>query len=724
MPRRKPEHAKPTEKRPSRPVKEPASKARTYEVKEVVDDIPETRRVNKKPRIVTESRFEAANAPPKKELFTPASPSPDDLPPNLSSFVTPSGPESLAEETALPAQLTTIPVNAIPSSTEKLTEESSKSVESLETSSISEISKTEPDTKRKQVEPPPSTTKASEPRRVPHGRINTRTKANIAHKTEEQATSVPRSRVRTRPTKAEEPARATPSEPNPRPKFRAGRRRVEATAESVQDPVKTRGPSVFSAVSSQELPPRARTGRKVSSASERGNNQRNASSISRSRNGRTNNLSTSTTTTTNAPERIDLNVNSRRPTSTSTNTPEKVDLNLNSRRGSSTNAPEKVELNLNNRRGSSRRGTKTVEESNRRSINPPTSSTTNAPEKIDLNLDSRRTNVRRGSKLVESTSSQPTTSRSSHRGRNNKEASTPIPLQRRATSRTTTQRNAGPTTQQNERQSRGRLRSRSFLTLNEQQLEVLPLFETEPKIVSHNNNYDAVTIPTRTSLSRRRSLNSADDFATASTKQSQVKLNLDAVNQELPTSTQSNIRVSRQQSISVETKTEKAIRKVYKKRPNILTQKFTSTTTPEPKENQVKDSEVEVSTRKIRPLNAKKNNIKEDVKDNEKEKSEDKNVRQTVKVDEPKVSFRQVVRRVSQKVPSSKTKEKLSEELTNSQEDIGESDNYPAPFKAALQAKKSKKEVSKNILNVLCQFVPRLSEILKHNYNFAICNAG
>lgn len=177
-----------------------------------------------------------------------------------------------------------------------------------------------------------------------------------------------------------------------------------------------------------------------------------------------------------------------------------------------------------------------------------------------------------------------------------------------------------------ERQFKGRTRSRSFLTLNEQKLEVLPLFENEPRTVLPT---DYVTTSTTTSsidpsLNRRRTLNGG-------------KINVKSI----PSPT----KVSTEQSVSIETKSEKAVRKVYKKRPSLLQQ------------NKI--------TRKPTV-----------VKSNEEKEMPEKGVVEEVKV---------AVRQMGRKLPSKK-----NDDLTKSEEAIDEADNYPAPYKAALQAKKNK----------------------------------
>ncbi|KAK5643233.1 hypothetical protein RI129_007078 [Pyrocoelia pectoralis] len=212
-PRRKPDRSHVPERKPSRPVaQEPLFNRRSYEVREIVDDIPRENppRLKKKPHVVTETKFEAANVAPK-ELFTPTP-----LPANDISV-------SKSDE----------PVALLSVSTEKSTE-----------ASVEQTSAAIPELKRNKP------TEPSEIRRF-HPR---------ARNTPPKSEGPPTIKSRSKPVQKQTTTVATPPQ---RSNYRVNRRRPEPTAEASHDSLRTKGPSVFSAESAAEFPNRSRTGRKV-----------------------------------------------------------------------------------------------------------------------------------------------------------------------------------------------------------------------------------------------------------------------------------------------------------------------------------------------------------------------------------------------------------------------------------------------------------------------------
>uniref|UniRef100_A0A1Y1N250 Uncharacterized protein n=2 Tax=Photinus pyralis TaxID=7054 RepID=A0A1Y1N250_PHOPY len=202
-PRRQPE------RKPHKVAQDAIFSRRSYEVREIVDDIPRENppRLKKKPHVVTEMKFEAANAPPK-EIITP---------------------------TPLPE--TDVPVSK---PAESVAEKSTET--SVEHTSAAPI----PDLKRKSTEAPDVRRFHSRGRQLPP-------------KTEEP----PASRSRSKHVQKQPGTHTTAATTPHRSTYRVQRRRLEPTAETAHDSLRTKGPSVFSAEPAHEFPSRARTGRKV-----------------------------------------------------------------------------------------------------------------------------------------------------------------------------------------------------------------------------------------------------------------------------------------------------------------------------------------------------------------------------------------------------------------------------------------------------------------------------
>lgn len=197
--------------------------------------------------------------------------------------------------------------------------------------------------------------------------------------------------------------------------------------------------------------------------------------------------------------------------------------------------------------------------------------------------------------------------------------------------------------------TKGRFRARDFPPIiDEQKLEVLPLFEAEPKTV-------APVVKPR-SRSRTRSINHSHETIQMSATENDLKFTPKA--NEIP-----RFSVSRTQTVNVETRTETSV----KRKP--------VTRAPIVKESVIAEVNEVTSKRTVtRRKNVGLKNI----------------ISAKIKTDKPKVS-------VSQVVTSSRGKKKSEVNLTEvkksggSSEEIDEADNYPEPFKALIQAKKNKK---------------------------------
>ncbi|XP_017779980.1 PREDICTED: mucin-2-like [Nicrophorus vespilloides] len=180
---------------------------RLYEVEEVVDDIPETTRRIAKPRVITETKFEATNAP-KTKLFEPA---------------------PVAAETAPPEE-SIKPFNDVPE--KELPEDVDITTMQLEMDEVEKISSTSSSTTTTTTTPAPST-EASSSRRG----SNLRRGQRPALTTESVPTAArTRTRVRTN-RKQEDSSESTTS--SSRTNFRAGRRRPE------KETLRGRGPSIL-----------------------------------------------------------------------------------------------------------------------------------------------------------------------------------------------------------------------------------------------------------------------------------------------------------------------------------------------------------------------------------------------------------------------------------------------------------------------------------------------
>ncbi|XP_064214954.1 mucin-2 isoform X8 [Tribolium castaneum] len=206
--------------------------------------------------------------------------------------------------------------------------------------------------------------------------------------------------------------------------------------------------------------------------------------------------------------------------------------------------------------------------------------------------------------------------------------------------------------------SRSRTRSRDIPPIiDEQKLEVLPLFERESKTVR----------PLRSGNSRRRNINSAEEVETSATE--------------------NDIKVGPKppkETVVVETRTESTI----KRRKIISKVSRRSTTTSKPT---VQTSKTTVQTPKS-TIVTRKPVVKESVISEVSEVTSKRTVSRQNKAARTKTESPKFVQRGTKKSEINLTNVKSKSSVTSSEEEIDDSDNYPEQFKALLQAKKQKKE--------------------------------
>ncbi|XP_068907729.1 mucin-2-like isoform X5 [Tenebrio molitor] len=203
---------------------------------------------------------------------------------------------------------------------------------------------------------------------------------------------------------------------------------------------------------------------------------------------------------------------------------------------------------------------------------------------------------------------------------------------------------------------RSRLRSRSREVppvIDEQKLEVLPLFERETKTVR----------PVRKLVSRRRNLNSAEEVETSATE--------------------NDVKVAPKpprQSVVVETRTESSVKR---RKTNKLVTQGTKPTV----KSTIKSTTKPAVKKSVKPV------IKESVVSEVTEVTSKRTV--TRKKLLPRTNFESpgfTSRGVKKSEVNLTAVKKNKSGLTSSEEEIDDSDNYPEQFKALLQAKKQKKE--------------------------------
>ncbi|CAH0560279.1 unnamed protein product [Brassicogethes aeneus] len=207
----------------------PAIPSRTYAVQENVEDSPiESFRRQSKPRILTESRFEARNAP-KKVVSEPAS-KPDTVDELFNSYGS-----NAADKTEAATAETTVK--------QEVTSEAESSTASTE------AAKQENEIKRETTR---SQSEVTTPKTAPKRRTNViRSRVNPSQVPAE-STTTGRSRVRTRATRRPDESSSTAA-PLLRSSGRSSRRN---------------GASLFVAEESQDAPSRSRTGRRINAREE------------------------------------------------------------------------------------------------------------------------------------------------------------------------------------------------------------------------------------------------------------------------------------------------------------------------------------------------------------------------------------------------------------------------------------------------------------------------
>ncbi|XP_044255733.1 mucin-2-like isoform X1 [Tribolium madens] len=204
--------------------------------------------------------------------------------------------------------------------------------------------------------------------------------------------------------------------------------------------------------------------------------------------------------------------------------------------------------------------------------------------------------------------------------------------------------------------SRTRTRSRDIPPIiDEQKLEVLPLFERESKTVKPLRN------------SRRRNINSAEEVETSATE-NDIKIAPKPPKESVVVATRTESTIKRRKIIS------KVSRRSSTSKPTVQTSKPT-VQTPKPT----------IATRK--PV------VKESVISEVSEVTSKRTVSRQNKLARAKTETPKFVQRGTKKSEIKLTNVvKNKSSVTSSEEEIDDSDNYPEQFKALLQAKKQKKE--------------------------------
>ncbi|XP_049825520.1 mucin-3A isoform X4 [Aethina tumida] len=223
-----------------------APASRTYEVSEIVEESPiDSFKRQSKPRVLTESRFEARNAP-KKPLFEPAPSTPE---PTVDELLKSFG--SNLETTIPDISITTIKQDL------DSTSEDSEIASANNVLPSTEPSKQDNEIKKENSKAPETTTK-TEQRRPQNRRVNVVARGRATPIQTEVSTQASRTRGRTRPTRKPEVTSASTTTASTRAALRTGRRRSE-----IPEPIKSRGPSVLLAEETREAPSRSRTGRRI-----------------------------------------------------------------------------------------------------------------------------------------------------------------------------------------------------------------------------------------------------------------------------------------------------------------------------------------------------------------------------------------------------------------------------------------------------------------------------
>lgn len=223
-----------------------APASRTYEVSEIVEESPiDSFKRQSKPRVLTESRFEARNAP-KKPLFEPAPSTPE---PTVDELLKSFG--SNLETTIPDISITTIKQDL------DSTSEDSEIASANNVLPSTEPSKQDNEIKKESSKAPETTTK-TEQRRPQNRRVNVVARGRATPVQTEVSTQASRTRGRTRPTRKPEVTSASTTTASTRAALRTGRRRSETP-----EPIKSRGPSVLLAEETREAPSRSRTGRRI-----------------------------------------------------------------------------------------------------------------------------------------------------------------------------------------------------------------------------------------------------------------------------------------------------------------------------------------------------------------------------------------------------------------------------------------------------------------------------
>lgn len=697
-----------------------------------MDDIPNVNaKKTHKPRVITETRFEAANAP-KKPLYVPLPlPEdeilPEDIVANFSPQITKYSTEKIERTAATTAKEITTPIESISqvSQTDVATEEilplttnleqapELTTLEEQQPSTENEIKKvdtTTPDIRKKNLEPLQIVTPVSDARKV--GRVPVRSRAPVEGSTRTRTRPIRRqdtesseespvstTNVRTRPRvrqQQEKSIEASPTRPlRPKPI----RRRLDNPETSLGSG-RTRIPSLFSDEDTQEDTLKTRTGRKVNYASTpendsvqneekkhfqrrrpvhvkdrvtnsiettttKGENNRDVSRSYRNRNG-ARNSNRNRERTTEAPEVEEAPIPNRRTSIRSRKPllryvavdPVKIEKVARARVN---NATEKATTVRDEPSESTRSKIKTTQIENETTpftTTPPLTTKSRRVERIKPELQSES---KIEEKIVSTTAQSPSTvenRRSSFRSRvGNRRAKASSSVEETTQSpQVTTSRNdirrrsfsrrvntVEPTIKEPikevSRNSRQRTR---FIPpiIDEQKLEVLPLFESEAKTVAPI---------------RRRP--NSESMNAASSSEHQVKVGTsNEINIDAPT--------------RVETKTEKSehiqhIRTVQPTKQSIET-KVSEVVTKRKIGRQI--------VRKVK-VNKTNNNIS-DEKSNESNDNERKVVK-TVVVPKAKSLRRLEISKDN----------KVSSKLSSSEEEIGDSDNYPEPFKALIQQK-------------------------------------
>lgn len=745
------ERPKETVRKPDRKIPRPSSN-KPYEVKEVLDDIPNVnaRKIHK-PRVITETRFEAANAP-KKPLYVPL-PLPEDevLPEDLLANFGSQSTEKLVdvspkETTAATASQSTSDVSTeqILPITTNLGQSSELTTPNEQVSSteneIKKLDATTQEIKKKQPENLQIVTPVSDLRKTTRVQTRPRTTA-----TSTEETSTPKFRTRSRPARRQnsESVEVLPSTAvNTRTRVRVRpeaklpedvaapiksgrprpvRRRLDS-AEVAEASVRGRVPSLYSTENGQDGPIKSRTGRKVNyptvtendnvQISDRRSSLRRRPAHLKDRS--SNSIETTTKDETNQVR--EYNRSSRRGASRNGN---------RSNRGRTTESSHSSEEALPSspgRRSSIGRGRKVekiaegiekqFDNSNKNEVIKPktfrgrihnTERLENRPESAELRsrnkpkaadedpvtistttpaptTRSRRVDhqsrtkpeVQSESKLEESilsTTQNIATGESRRNVRNridtrrNKSSEDVVQSPETATSRTDNRRRSHSrksntveapireTTTESRDAPRNRPRVRNIPPIiDEQILEVLPLFESEVKTV--------VPIKKRLHSSRE----SANQIKISTSNEIQADSPRTRVETKTEKSEKIEIRTSKPLiKESVETKVSEVVTKRKLGRQVVRKVKINK---PEPGNvNKINDKSVETTEKTVTTVTPSRGHARAEIK-----------------------------------------KDKGKSLLSSSEEDVGDSDNYPEPFKALIQAKiakQSKSKVGRSVIRCL-----------------------